>query len=269
MRNQKPLTKLYNILCLSIFSSSLISCSSIPERKGPSFDLSLVGKMNFVFEGNTRLINTELPKVEIRKNVISNLSEWGYQFSNQNTEKNTHNLAIHIGSIRQGSTPSGFSFSSGNSDPRALAFQKATILPLTCSLMPKGQEEQRAELVMEIMAEEYKGSGLISVSERQIITRITDDISTSCFNLLSNLNIKTVQSEANKNINNPKTKPTWIPKVRIEVENDIEEHLLQKNNKEDTKSIKAIPHKQSEEPRKRMIIHNQGNPIIFKFGPDR
>lgn len=229
----------------------------------------MIGKMNFVFEGNTRLINTELPKVEIRKDVISNLSEWGYQFSNQKTEQYTHNLAIHIGSIRQGSTPSGLSFSSGNSDPRALAFQKATILPLTCSLMPRGQNVQRAELVMEVIAEEYKGSGLISVSEKQMITRITDDISTSCFNLLSSLNIKTVQHESSEKINNSDTKPVWIPKVRIEVENDIEENPPQKNNKEDTKNIKVIPHTQSEEPRKRMIIHNQGNPIIFKFGPDR
>jgi len=117
--------------------------------------------------------------------------------------------------------------------------------------MPKGQKIQRAELVMEVMSEEYKGSSIIPVSTAQMITRITDDISTTCYNLLSSLNIKTLQNESGIQV----VKPSWIPKIRVEVETIPETNHSNKSAKS--------------EPKKRIIIHNQGTPIIFKFGHDR
>lgn len=262
MCNQRRLNKLFRSLCLSLFFASfLISCSSTPKHKGPSFDLSQVEKMAFRFEGNTKLINTTLPETEIRNSVTSNLSEWGYQFIKQESNDYTHDLSIHIGAIQRGSTPVGFSFNSGNSNPRALEFQKATIIPLTCSLMPKGQKIQRAELVMEVMAEEYKGSNILVVSQQKMISRITDDISTTCFNLLTSLNIKTQQNPSHSKI----IKPTWIPKVRIEIENIPENEITTNNGTAINNPSKII----KKEPRKRVIIHNKGTPVIFKFGPDR
>lgn len=258
MCDQRPLNKHYKSLGLSLFFAFfLISCSTTPSHKGTSFDLSRVTKMAFKFENNSNLLGNALPQANISKIVTSNLSEWGYQFIDQESNEYTHDLSIHIGSVRRGSTPVGFSFSSGNSDPRALEFQKATILPLTCSLMPKGQTLQRAELVMEVMAEEYKGSNIVTVSEQQTVSRITDDISTTCFNLLDSLKIKTVQNESGMGSNT--IRPSWVPKIRIEIENIAETD--NPNN--------SLNKKISSEPRKRMIIHNQGNPVIFKFGPDR
>jgi len=260
MSNQSPSLERYKSLCLSfLVTFFVISCSSTPEHKGPTFDLSQVKKMAFKFEGHPKFLNNVLPEAEIRQTVSSNLSEWGYQFIDQESIEYSHDLAIHIGSPRHGSTPAGLSFSSGNSDPRALDFQKASVIPLTCSLMPKAQTSQRAELIMEVLAKEYKGTDILSVSEEKMIARITDDISTTCFNLLSSLNIKTLQNESGEKI----ISPSWMPKIRIEIENIPEDTT---NNKTGTsRPNKAI----SAEPRKRIIIHNQGTPVIFKFGTDR
>lgn len=260
MSNQRPSTWLYASRCLFILIAFfLISCSSTPEHRGPSFDSSRVNRMVFRFESNTTLLNKALPQADINKTVVNNLTEWGYQFAGQQTNEYTHDLTIRIGSIHIGSTPSGLSFSTGNSNPRALDFQKATTLPLTCSLMPKGQKSQRAELVMEVMAEEYRGSNMMPVSEEKMLSRISDDISTTCFNLLSSLNVKTIQNESTTKVKTP----TWMPKIYIEIENSIETNSqFQKQEPKQKQNLNA-------EPRKRVIIHNQGNPVIFKFGPDR
>jgi len=260
MSNQSLSLKRYKPLFLSfLVSSFLISCSSTPEHKGSTFDLSQVKKMAFKFEGHPKFLNNALPEAEIRQAVISNLSEWGYQFVDQENNKYTHDLGIHIGSIRHGSTPTGLSFSSGNSDPRALNFQKATVIPLTCSLMPKQQKLQRAELVMEVLAEEYKGTKLLSVSQQKMISRIIDDISTTCFNLLSSLKVETLQNKpTGKTIS-----PSWVPKIQVEIEN------IPENTTNNKTKINSSNKANKAEPRKRIIIHNQGSPVIFKFGTER
>lgn len=277
--------KLFNPLCLSLFVSVLTACNTTPENKEPSFDPATVKNMAFKFENNTRFLGVTLPQAEIGKNVVNNLSEWGYQFVEQPSEEYTHDLSIHLGSISRGSTPPGFSFSSGNSNPRALDFQKATILPITCSLMPKGQQQQRAELVMEVLASEYKGNSVIAVSEENMIDNLTDDISTTCYNLLSSLHVQTLQKETPAKT----IKPKWIPEIRIEIENEeevvdtktaipVENNSSKVSNTAKEKSTpkenqvietKSKVKKIKEAPRKRIVIHNQGSPVIFKFGHER
>ncbi len=87
------------------------------------------------------------------------------------------------------------------------------------------------------------------------------DISTVCYNLLSSLDIKTTAVD----LTEKKLKPSWIPEIRIEVENEIENEV----NVNDQNSQKSIKVKKKQEARKRIIIHNQGTPVIFKLGPDR
>ena len=261
---QRHSTLSYQSLCFSVvFASFLAACSSTPARKGSPFDLSQVDKMQFTFEGNTQFLGMALPLQEMSREVTTNLSGWGYQFANQNSNQYTHDLSIRIGSIHYGSTPAGFSFSSGNSDPRALDFQKANTIPLTCALMPKAHQQQRAELTMEVMADEYKGTDMISVSQQHIISRLSDDISTTCFNLLSSLNIKTKVVESSHQI----ITPTWMPKIRVEIEDIPEKKTVTRVKNNDTMS--STSKNNSIIPKKRIIIHNQGSPVIFKFGPDR
>lgn len=260
MRDQKRLNMPYQLMVIAIFMQLfLIACGSAPIRKNPSLDLANVDKMIFTIEGNTPFLGINLPVANINKQVTDNLSAWNYQFANQGTTQHTHDLSISIGAMHYDATPAGFSFSSGNSDPRALDFQKATTIPLTCALMPKNNHQQRAELVMEVMAEEYTGTPVLSVTKEKIISRLTDDISTTCFNLLSHLNIKTKTDESTPSA----ITPSWIPKIRVEIES-----IPAKENSHTTKSTLAVPSNNSQQ-KKRIIIHNQGTPVIFKFGPDR
>jgi hypothetical protein len=110
---------------------------------------------------------------------------------------------------------------------------------------------------------------------------LVDDLSTVCFNLLSNLKIKTQTSEVSENV----TKPGWIPAIRVEeVEDDADEKIeskVEKASDTPTEEIQLNDEKLNEvssekkrtlgkkKTRKRIIIHNQGSPVIFKFGHER
>ena len=258
MSYYRSLAGLNKILGVLIFSIFLTACAEV-AKKPPAFDTSLVDSMDFQFENNIRFNEISLPVEEMSKQVTINLQQWGYMFK---PEDYSHDLKISIGSINHSSTPFGLSYSAGNSNPRSLEFQKATTFPLTCSLMPKDQDH-RAELVMDVIAESYTHT---SEQKDKIIEQLTDDISTVCYNLLSNLKIKTKELAAAEK----KLEPTWIPEIRIEVEDEIEneanvtdEAVINQNDQKTTK----INNKK--ETRKRIIIHNQGNPVIFKFGSDR
>ena len=61
--------------------------------------------------------------------------------------------------------------------------------------------------------------------------------------------------------NSENIKPGWMPEIRVDIEND-------------TALVKTPPSATEEnrdkiEPRKRMIIHNQGSPVILQFGHER
>ncbi len=237
------------VLFLSIF---LTACAEV-EKKPLAFETSQVDSMAFQFENSIRFNEISLPVEEISREVIKNLQQWGYVFK---SEDYTHDLKISIGSINRSSTPFGLSFSAGNSNPRSLNFQKSSTFPLTCSLMPKGQFH-RAELVMTVMADSYVILFNKPKGQDKAIEMLTDDISTVCYNLLSSLNIK-----AKELISVEKsTQPRWVPEIRIEVENK------DKSGNQNIKETRYINNKKEES--RRIIIHNQGNPVIFKFGSDR
>lgn len=259
-RYLKGTNKILGFVTLSIF---LTACAGVGSKEPVAFDTNLVESVAFQFENDTHFMGIPLPVEEISKQVSINLQEWGYIFK---TEEDTHDLKISIGEVSRSSTPFGLSFSAGNSNPRSLGFQKSTTFPLTCSLMPKGQEH-RAELVMDVMAESYTAVFNKSKRTDEIVEQLTDDISTVCYNLLSGLNIKTKElASADK-----KLEPSWIPDVRIEVENGIENEQVKEINgavnSQDNKRTSQSSSKK--ETRKRIIIHNKGTPIIFKFGTDR
>jgi hypothetical protein len=88
--------------------------------------------------------------------------------------------------------------------------------------------------------------------------KLVDHISTVCFNLLSELNWPNkAPSEPSVGI-----KPSWIPEVRIETVSDrpVESEQADTSDKTVTHEIDG---------RKQIIIHNQGSPLILKFGHER
>ncbi len=261
MHYYRGLAGMNKILGILMFSIFLTACADV-GKKPLAFDTSLVDSMAFQFENSTRFNDISLPVKAISQQVTLNLQQWGYIFD---PDDYTHDLKISIGSVGRSSTPSGLTFSAGNSNPRSLDFQKSSTFSLTCSLMPKGQDH-RAEMIMDVMADSYTGLFNKSKGKTQVIEQLTDDISTVCYNLLSSLNIKTKEIDpVEKNI-----QPTWIPEIRIEVENEVE---MEDNNSDEAVIIqddqKTTKNNNKKETRKRIIIHNQGNPVIFKFGSDR
>jgi hypothetical protein len=183
----------------------------------------------------------------VLEQVQKNLTEWQFPLVLSATANTTHNLDILIGSVEQGSTPVGFSFSSGNSDPRAQNFQKANVLPIQCRLTAKQHPEQQAELNMT-----FDASNKISLNQ------LVDHISTVCFDLLDDLHI-----DRSDNSNESGTKilktPAWMPKVKVET---IKEPQVKMDDKENQANVPMEEHKQ-------LIIENQGSPVILKLGHER
>ena len=58
----------------------------------------------------------------------------------------SHLLAATVHPLRTGSTPAGFSMSFGDSDPRAQDFQRAELIPISCTLVNTQSAREEASL---------------------------------------------------------------------------------------------------------------------------
>jgi len=176
----------------------------------------------------------------LQEQVIKNLNEWRFPMVTGKTAA-THNLEVSIGKIENSSTPVGFSFSSGNSDPRSLEFQKDNVVPVTCRLVSQKYPAQHAELAM-----------TFSASKPVNAAKLIDHISTVCFDLLDDLHF--LAPETTKTLNTP----AWMPTVKVET-------VIEAQPKVNSAEQPIVP----AEERKQLIIQNQGSPLILKMGQDR
>lgn len=271
----------------------LLACGGITERPTVEIHAEDVKALHFAL-GHTQLFGEPLPIETVSQRVSDNLKQWGYVFSNGDDPGVTHSLTAEIGAIRHGSTPVGFSFSAGNSDPRALDFQKNDILPIHCYLAPLGHPDERAAVTLEVLADDYRKANKAQSSDSKW-NALIDDISTACFNLLESLEIK-----PSAPAENDLTGPSWIPEIRIEVEEVPEQPQTNSASvqRQAAPSLASTQVAEGDEPesdaaeldedndrvrieestaplqtqgktRKRIIIHNQGNPIILQFGHER
>lgn len=223
----KAITSLFTLILCSACSPELV--------KSPSaLVLDKVGRIELQIESKDLPATQE----ELGKQVSKNLSDWGYPIGAEPSQAISHILTATVDDIVHGSTPTGFSFSAGNSDPRAMDFQKANVLPIHCQLQSVAYPEQSNALDMGF-----------SASRQQATTELADHISTVCFNLLRAVNWpKPAQGKAPSSM-----KPAWIPEVQIE-------------NKPSKSLDTPTP---STEPRQQIIINNQGSPVILHFGHER
>ncbi|MGR9045464.1 MAG: hypothetical protein ACU83N_09215 [Gammaproteobacteria bacterium] len=249
--------RLAAFLIFSILVLTASGCSNRLDKKGSLFEPDQVNAMLFRFDRPLELFGTALPGPDIAARIASNLSQWDYPITAEDSGHYSHTITIVLGPITHGSTPAGFSFSSGNSDPRALDFQKADVLPVTCSLIPKNQPEQSAELTLVFSAKEYLDFAEADTPRSKLIDLLVDDGSTVCFNLLRELKVNTKPKQTSEH----KTQPGWFPEIRVEVENEP--------GAEDSELPPTEQKPESNERRKRIVIHNQGSPVIFKFGHER
>lgn len=238
------LTSASNLLFKSVvIVCALSACAPGLEKNVAAFDTRSINQIEFklgtIKESSLKSAQHQQDRIT---RITRNLADWGYPLGDTNKPLFSHSLTAEIGLIEHSTTPPGFSFSSGNSDPRAIDFQKSDVLPIGCELKSIAQPEQSTYLTMDFAA----GS---SISEDKLI----DHISTVCFNLLSELNWPV------KVTNQPfsSMKPAWIPEVRIEtISTPIEAGKTDSSDK-------------TSEERKQIIIHNQGSPVIFSFGHER
>jgi hypothetical protein len=117
--------------------------------------------------------------------------------------------------------------------------------------------------------------------------KLADHISTVCFNLLTE--VKWPLKEKTENHSSTIKSPGWIPEIRIEekltTEDPINTPVAPPSSSAPTTSPEtdvktpdtakeAIAKEpkvriQRDEPRRQIIIHNQGAPVILEFGYER
>jgi hypothetical protein len=240
------------------------ACSTGQVKSSQAIDLSNPSQIKI----EIATYNDSARTNSLEDQVAKNLQTWHFPVTHESTLPASHLLTVLIGVVEHGSTPAGFSFSPGNSDPRALEFQKADVLPITCRLTPTNHPDQSAELNMGFSDSLVNGP-------KPNLTALSDHISTVCFNLLREIvwPIKQPKGEVIAGGN------SWMPEIRIETEEEAEKIVSPKST-ETTKVEAAQPIEKREpskpvtkeiikEGRKVYIIHNHGNPITFKFGNDR
>lgn len=199
--------------------------------------------------------------------VSANLNEWHYEVSSKPNEHTVYSLSVDIGHVKNDSTPVGFSFSSGNSDPRALGFQKSNIVPITCRLQTRNTPQQSHELAMNFSAHTLNNA----TSQESLLGHLADDISSVCFDLLESLHLPKPKMATEKTI----TRPAWMPNIQVETINPEPASVSSPepsstqpaNTAKPSVETESVP--ESNTQRKQIIIHNQGTPLIIEFGHQR
>lgn len=187
----------------------------------------------------------------LAERVRTNLSEWEFPLPAQGPF--THILQAKLGKVLRRETPVGFSFSSGNSDPRAVDFQKADVLPVTCTL----RDADTQALVVE-RESTFSAHALDKEAKpERIADKLVDQIGTACLDVLEHA--PSIQPQG---LVKPSSfRPKWMPDVRVEVRETPVTHPVS------AASGQTPP--VAEESKKEVIIHNQGTPVIFSFGHER
>lgn len=208
---------------------------------------------------------SSLPRASMVAQIAKNLAEWNYPVQLSGKEGFSHTLEAQLGRITHQSTPSGFSFNMGNSDPRAQEFQKADVLTVRCSLKSNRNPREQVMSATEFSANPIKRLAGKPKAREQLVQSLIDHISSACYNLLDDLELdqSTSLDAPDAAAGGSVKKPRWMPAVRIEVQNEP----APASNKTG-ENAKGNP-KTTEEPRKKMIIQNQGTPVILKFGYER
>ncbi|WP_445372894.1 hypothetical protein ACH518_10700 [Methylomonas sp. HW2-6] len=192
-----------------------------------------------------------LDPANLAERVRNNLAEW--QFPLSASGPFSHRLQARLGKVARRETPVGFSFSSGNSDPRAVDFQKADVLPVTCSLRDAGNQAVLVERESTFSAHALDKD----VAPARIADKLVDQIGTACLDVLEQAPLPKQPGRVRTEL----FKPKWMPDVRVEVR----EIPAAGSGASGSAQPAAI----GDEPKKEVIIHNQGNPVIFQFGHER
>ncbi len=253
-----PIRADYAVLLPMLVASLLSACASGPKKDDGVFDVSAIKLIQLnITTIDPQALATATAKQDMTEQARKNLAAWGYPIEIMTGKAYTHLLKVSVNPVEHSvSTPIGFSFSSGNSDPRAQDFQKTDVLPVSCELTSIVHPEQSRLISMSFT---INGPPWLDQQNRYAISssNLVDHISTVCFNLLNDLKWPKDPEKLSPQL----IKPGWIPEIRIET---VDEPTDQ------TKAIK--PDSDVSEPkegRKQITVHNQGSPVTIKFGYER
>lgn len=252
---KQPTLSVQCLIAMTVYG--FIGCATNPVKTQQPLELENVGGIELHIEAADSSVLT----AELNKQVNDNLTGWHYPIKAQEGRPVSHKLIATIAAIEHTDTPTGFSFSAGNSDPRAMNFQKAEVLPIHCQLTAIKHPEQTGELSM--------GFTVSTDDKRSLKThKLADRISTVCFNLLRE--VKWPQSvPASQAESKP---PRWMPEIRIE---ETQDAAPMASDPKSPSSAEAAEKPNSTRlsdngtPRKQIVIHNQGSPVILHWGHER
>jgi hypothetical protein len=212
-----------------------------------------------VDERNLDQFGAGLSAADLAERVAKNLADAYFPVHKAGETAFSHTLKATLQPIRRQDTPVGFSFSTGNSDPRAQDFQKSDVLTIDCGLHDNRNPDDASIRSMEFGANSLK-VWIDKQNKAQISKFLVEQISTACYDLLEDLELDEPSADAGGSSGK---RPGWIPQIRVEIQN--EEPTPAGDKPEPAKAKPA----QNEEPKKKMIIHNQGSPVILKLGHER
>ena len=236
---------------------------------------------------------------QLAEEISRDLSSLGYTVKplKPQDEAFTHTLEGKVGKLEKKSTPPGLSLDFGNSDPRALDFQKAEVVPVACVLRAHNKAEDPVKLAGEFSLPADLDDVTGTQRKPVPLSFYVDRIATVCLNLLSELNIsKTAPVQANT---------PWKPAVDIEIRDKppTSANAIELSPKVNSTALPAAtpanlpakptvpdgattpvaapagvsghapataePALNEEEKRKQLIIRNLGTPVILEFGYER
>jgi hypothetical protein len=278
--------------CLLPLLVSLLACTPALKPEGSPPRPESVGAILLRLEPDN-LDTASLDKLAAQ--VAANLAGWGYAIDGtaDSQTRYTHSMWVSVGQIDRQSTPTGFSFGVGNSDPRSPDFQQAAVLPVTCRLESNTHAQQSARVTLRFVAEDVLKTAASAQAGAKLGVWV-NHIGTACFNLLSDLHIKRPRQAIRATLSGADTS-AWIPEVRIEVRKNplppqaatpsvptvpdqparvrptAEAPKSQAHGPSATRPVEPAlqTETQDDEGRKQIIIHNQGSPVILEFGYER
>jgi hypothetical protein len=215
-----------------------------------------------VSEQNLTQFGIDLPTHPLEQQISKNLSEWQFPIQAAGLTGAKYILEVEVGELKHDKTPVGFSFSSGNSDPRALEFQKSEVLEINCRLSKKP-----AGTLIKQTSLSFSANSLIEAKQHPSATVIANElanhISTTCYELLTELHFA---QPAPAQLHTTRV-PSWMPSVRIETQETLNEPTGKKLTQPQEQTDSAV--NVERESTKQITIHNLGSPLILKLGHDR
>lgn len=266
----------------------LTGCAPEPIIQPDNFDYKSVKKIVFTIQ-NKHKQNENNPQLfsTIANEISQRFTEAGYPVasSTHNQSLNpddptsySHVMEAVIEDARLTATPVGISFDFGNSDPRATNFQKTLSAPITCTIKSRQDPAQQISLKeLKSITTDMENIETNNSEKQEKLKRFyTENIGSTCHNLLSRLKIKpkaTNKAEQREQIE------TFTPAIRIKTQykpNIIkpqQQKLLTRpievEQDQQPPDIHTEQNSEKDWQNKEITIFNQGDTVILEFGNNR